>query len=184
MIATQAPPLTIDDYRLMPETGPRYQLIEGDLFMAPAPNRYHQDISGNIQFMLAKYLEKHPIGKLYNAPFDVYLDEINAHQPDLVFIAKRNFSILTDAGVEGAPDFIVEILSPKTAHLDKKPKRRVYARAGVKELWIVDPDTKLIHVYYLQKNAERPSATHSEKDTFASPHFPGLKISVAKVFKR
>ena len=98
MIATQAPPLTIEDYRLMPETGPRYQLIEGDLFMAPAPNRYHQDISANLQFMLAKYLEKHPIGKPYNAPFDVCLDEINAYQPDLVFIAKHNFSILTDAG--------------------------------------------------------------------------------------
>src|SRR5258705_5944565 len=98
MASVQMAPLTVEDYRLLPEAGPRYQLIEGDLFMAPAPNRYHQDISANIQLMLAKYLEKHPIGKLYDAPFDVYLDEINAHQPDLVFIAKRNYSILTDAG--------------------------------------------------------------------------------------
>ncbi len=177
-------PLTVEDYRLLPDAGPRYQLIEGDLFMAPAPNRYHQDISGNIFLILAKYLEKRPIGKLYTAPFDVYFDEINVHQPDLVFVSKKNRSVLTYAGAQGAPDFLVEILSPKTAELDKKPKRRVFARSGVKELWIIDPEKKLIRVYHLQKDAERPAATYSEKDTFASPQFPGLKIKGAKVFKR
>jgi Uma2 family endonuclease len=106
------------------------------------------------------------------------------HQPDLVFVSKKNRSVLTCAGAEGAPDFLVEILSPKTAELDKKPKRRVFARSGVKELWIIDPETKLIHVYYLQKDAERPAATYTEKDTFSSPHFPGLKIKGATVFKK
>jgi Uma2 family endonuclease len=168
---------------LLPDAGPRYQLIEGDLYMAPAPNRYHQEISGNIYLMLAKYLAKHTIGKLYTAPFDVYFDEINVHQPDLVFVSKKNRSILTCAGAEGAPDLLVEILSRKTAELDKKPKRRVFARSGVKELWIVDPDAKLVHVYFLQKDAERPAATWSERDTFASPHFPGLKIKGSTVFK-
>lgn len=144
MQAVQMEPLTVEDYRMMPETGPQYQLIEGDLFKAPAPNRFHQDISGNIYFLLRDYLETHPIGKLYEAPFDVYLDELNAHQPDIVFIAKANYAILTDAGAEGAPDFIVEILSPKTAFLDKKSKRKVYTRSGVKELWFVDPDTRLV----------------------------------------
>ncbi|HYT61939.1 MAG TPA: Uma2 family endonuclease [Haliangiales bacterium] len=184
MKALAMEPLTVEDYRSLPDGGPRYQLIEGDLFMAPAPNRYHQEISGNIYLLLAKYLEKHPIGKLYAAPFDVYFDEINVHQPDLVFVSRKNLSILTHAGAEGTPDFLVEILSPKTAGLDKKPKRRVAARSGVKELWIVDPETKLVHVYFLQKDAERPAATWSEKDTFASPHFPGLKIKGATVFKR
>lgn len=184
MSAIQAAPLTVEDYRLLPEGGPRYQLIEGDLFMAPAPNRYHQDISGNICFLLAKHLEKHPLGKLYTAPFDVYFDEINVHQPDVVFVSNKNKSILTHAGAEGAPDFVVEILSPKTAELDKKPKRRVFARSGVNELWIIDPEMKLVHVYFLQKDADRPAATYSEKDIFTSPHFPGLKISGAKIFKR
>jgi Uma2 family endonuclease len=184
MNAVQLPPLTVEDYRSLPETGPRYQLIEGDLFMAPAPNRYHQDISGNIQFLLRSYLEKHPIGKLYNAPFDVFLDEINAYQPDLVFVEKQNYSLLTDAGMEGTPDFVVEILSPNTAHLDKKAKRRVYLRAGVQELWLVDPETKLVHVYYLQKDAEHPAASYGQKETFTSPHFPGLKIKVSRIFKQ
>jgi len=184
MPTVQMEPLTVEDYRMMPEAGPRYQLIEGDLFMAPAPNRYHQDISGNIYFILRDYLEKHPIGKLYEAPFDVYLDQFNAHQPDIVFVSKSNYGILTDAGAAGAPDFIVEILSPKTAFLDKKSKRKVYARSGVKELWFVDPDTKTIQVYFLQDDPDRPAAAYSEKDTFTSAHFPGLKISGTKIFKR
>jgi len=101
-----------------------------------------------------------------------------------VFVSKKNRSVLTYAGAEGAPDLLVGILSPKTAELDKKPKRRVFARSGVKELWIIDPETKLIHVYYLQKDAERPAATCAEADTVTSPDFPGLKIKGATVFKR
>ena len=134
--------------------------------------------------MLQSYLEKHPIGKLYNAPFDVYLDETNVFQPDLVFIAKQNYSILTDAGVEGAPDLVVEILSSKTAHLDKKPKRRVYARSGVKEFWLVDPAVKLVHVYYLQEDSEQPAAAFGERETLTSARFPSLKINVSRIFKR
>ncbi len=176
-------PLTVEDYRLLPETGPRYQLIEGDLYMAPAPNRYHQDISGNIHYLIYNYLLKHPRGKVYAAPFDVYFDDINAHQPDIVYVAKNN-KILTAAGAQGAPDFLVEILSPKTAFLDKLSKRRVFARSGVKELWIVDPELKLINVYFLQKNPERPLATYSEQDTFTSPHFPGLKFKGARIFRQ
>jgi Uma2 family endonuclease len=183
MSSAQIAPLTVEDYRLLPEGGPRYQLIEGDLFMAPAPNRYHQDISANIFELLRAYVRRHRHGKVYYAPFDVYLDQINVHQPDILFIANKN-RILTDAGAEGAPDFIVEILSPKTAHLDTKSKRRIYARSGVKELWIVDPDLKAISVYHLQKDSEQPVATYSEKETFTSPHFPRLKFKGIKIFKR
>jgi Uma2 family endonuclease len=183
MNAVQMAPLTVEDYRLLPETGPRYQLIEGDLYMAPAPNRFHQDIAGNIYHIIRTYLEKRPRGKVYISPFDVYLDEINAHQPDVVYVAKQN-RILTDAGARGAPDFIAEVLSPKTAHLDKKPKRRVYTRCGVKEYWIVDPETQSIHVYFLQENPEQPAAIYSVQDTFSSSHFPGLKFKGKAIFQQ
>src|SRR5256885_7337745 len=182
MSSVQISPLTIKDYRLLPEGGPRYQLIEGDLYMAPAPNRFHQDISGNIFGLIHAYLKKHRIGKVYCAPFDVYLDENNVFQPDVLFVSKKN-NILTPAGAEGAPEFIVEILSPKTAFLDKKSKRRVYARCGVKELWIIDPDIKTIQIYFLQKDAGRPAANYTAKDTFTSPHFPGLKFKATEIFK-
>ena len=91
-------PLTPEDYRVLPDAGPPYQLIEGDLCLMPTPNRYHLDISDNLALVLGKYLEKHPIGKLYTAPFDVYFDEIDVHQPDLVFVSSKNRSVLTYPG--------------------------------------------------------------------------------------
>src|SRR5689334_3185039 len=127
MPAVRAPKLAKDDYRQLPDNGPRFQLIEGELYMSPVPNRYHQVISRNIAFLLLKHLEKNPLGELYHAPFDVYLSEHDVFQPDIVFVRKKNFDVLTDAGIEGTPDFVVEILSPSNAYLDKQAKLRVYA---------------------------------------------------------
>lgn len=152
--------------------------------MSPAPNRYHQEISRNIEYILMKYLEKHPIGKLYDAPFDVYLTEQNVFQPDKVFVANDRLFILTDDGAQGAPTLVIEILSGSTAHLDKKPKRKVYAGAGVPELWLVDPDTKFIEVYFLQHDPEKPAAICQENGSFTSPCFPGLQISAAEIFRQ
>jgi Uma2 family endonuclease len=176
--------LTADDYRLLPETGPRYQLIEGELFMSPAPNRYHQDISRNIEFILLKFLEQNPIGKIYHAPFDVFLSEHNVFQPDIVYVAKDRHFILTDAGAEGAPNLVVEILSGRTAHLDRNPKRKIFTATGVEELWIVDPENKTIEVYFLQRDAERPAAVCGAAGVLTSPCFPGLTITATDIFKQ
>ena len=101
-VNTNFPPLTMDNYKLLPETGPRYQLIQGDLYMAPAPNRFHQEISRNLEFELQGYLKHNPVGKLFHAPFDVYLDEINVFQPDIIVVLNERLGILTEAGAGGA----------------------------------------------------------------------------------
>ena len=176
--------VTAEDYRALPEDGKQYQLIEGDLYLAPAPNRFHQDISRNIAMCIANYLAAHPVGAIYNAPFDVYLDNDNVFQPDLVFVARENYRVFTDAGVEGVPDLVVEILSPSTAHLDRNAKQRVYAARGVRELWLVDPETTTVVVYYLDRNASQPAAVHTTTDRFTSSLFPDLVFSVAEFFKR
>jgi Uma2 family endonuclease len=184
MALTQPIMLTADDYRSMPETGPRYQLIDGDLIMSPAPNRYHQDITRNLEFLLLKYLEKRPIGKLYHAPFDVYLTQFNVFQPDILFVAKGRLSILTDAGAEGAPNLVIEILSPRTAILDRESKRKVYAREGVEELWLIDPACESITVFRLQENPEEPAAVYRLKDTLGSPCLPGFKLRARDIFRQ
>jgi Uma2 family endonuclease len=176
--------LTAEDYRALPEGGQQYQLIGGDLYMAPAPNRFHQDILLNIAVIIAKFLETQPVGKLYPAPFDVYLNNDNVFQPDLVFVARENYRVLTDAGVEGVPDLAIEILSPRTAKLDRTDKQRVYAESGVKELWLVDPETTTVAVYYLPKHPTQPAAVYSTADQFTSSLFPNLVFSVADFFKR
>jgi Uma2 family endonuclease len=121
IVRPDAPPLTVEQYRNLPETGPQYQLIDGDLYMAPAPNRYHQDIARNLEFILLRYLASNSIGVLYHAPFDVYLTEKDVFQPDIIIILNGNRHILTDVGAEGPPDFVVEILSPKTRSPERAP---------------------------------------------------------------
>jgi Uma2 family endonuclease len=184
VVRPHAPLLTVEEYRNLPETGPRYQLIEGDLYMSPAPNRFHQDISRNIQGALDRYLEKNPIGILYNAPFDVYLTNTDVFQPDLIVVLSANKSILTDAGAEGPPDFVVEILSPKTRKLDLVNKKRVYARLGVKELWIVDPESAAIIVYQFEVDTENSTKELIISDTIDTPLLPGFSMKVSATFKR
>jgi Uma2 family endonuclease len=173
---------TAEDYKNLPETGPRYQLVQGDLIVAPAPNRYHQEISGNLEFIFRAYLKEHPIGKVYHAPFDVYLDEHNIFQPDILFVSKERSGILTRQGAEGAPDLIIEILSPSSARLDLDRKRKVYARHGVIELWIIVPETRQVQVYRLQEQPNRPSAIYERTDAFESPLLPALRLEAAEIF--
>jgi Uma2 family endonuclease len=184
MAQVTARPLTKYDYWELPEAGPRYQLINGDLFMAPAPNRFHQDISRTIQFEMMKYLEAQPIGIVYNAPFDVILTDINVFQPDLTFFSERRRRFLTEKGAEGAPDLVVEILSPKTAHLDLDQKRVVYARTGVDELWVVDPEGEEVRVYHLREDPDLPKVILRSGDVLKTSLLPGLDISVKKIFQR
>ena len=176
--------LTIDDYRALPETGPRYQLIEGDLYLAPAPNRFHQDISRNLQFELHSYLKTNPIGKLYNAPFDVYLDEHNAFQPDLIVVLNEHAGILTETGAEGAPELVVEILSPKTRQLDLVNKKRVYATRGVRELWIIDPEPGIVTIHRFAEGGKESVSEAAESGVLMTPLLPGLKISARLLYER
>jgi Uma2 family endonuclease len=183
MAVRQTALLTAENYRALPETGPRYQLVQGELHMSPAPNRYHQEISANIEFLLRKYLAEHPIGKLYDAPFDVYLSDHDVFQPDILFVHQDRLSILTKEGADGAPTLVVEVLSPSTAFLDQSAKKRVYTETGVEELWLVDPETKRLTAYRLQENTNHPAAVCGERDYFTSPCFPSLVIQGKEIFK-
>jgi Uma2 family endonuclease len=150
--------------------------------VAPAPNRFHQVISRNLEFILLRYLDQHPIGELYHAPFDVYLSDIDVFQPDILIVLNENLSILTKAGAKGAPDLIVEILSPKTRHLDLDLKRQIYFREGVRELWIIDPIPETVVVYRFDEDKEKPVQTLHPNESLRSPWLPGLKIDLVHVF--
>jgi Uma2 family endonuclease len=181
---TNFPPLTVENYKLLPEIGPRYQLIQGDLYMAPAPNRFHQEISRNLQFELHSYLKGNPIGKLFNAPFDVYLDELNVFQPDLIIVLNERLGILSEQGAEGAPELVVEILSPKTRRLDLVNKKQEYARAGVQELWIIDPDLRTIMIHRFASDGVEKFQQVSEQDRLATDLLPGFNLAVKTIFER
>src|ERR1700719_3894656 len=183
-VNTNFPPLTVENYKLLPETGPRYQLIQGDLYMAPAPNRFHQEISRNLQFELHSYLKHNPIGKLFDAPFDVYLDEVNVFQPDLVIVLNERLGILSEQGAEGAPELVVEILSPKTRRLDLVNKNREYSRSGVKELWFIDPDLRTATIHRFSSDGVEKIQQVNEEDTVATDLLPGFSLALEIIFER
>jgi Uma2 family endonuclease len=183
MERAEALAITVHDYMGMPEGPPYYQLIDGDLYMSPSPNWRHQGIIGNIYKKISVYLEKNDIGQVFMAPLDVVLSETNVYQPDVLFFSNNRKKILGERCIEGAPDFVVEILSGSTAHLDRGHKRKIYARTGVKELWFVDPNLKEIEVFDLKRSPDTPSATFSSTDKFTSALFPGLKFAGTEIFR-
>lgn len=145
MPLTKEKRLTTTYYKLLPEGAP-YQLIEGELIITPAPNPRHQIISANI-FEKVRVLTK-GLGVCLYSPVDVYLDDENAFQPDVVFISNNRRDIIKEDGIYGVPDLVIEILSPSTASYDLKEKFGVYERSGVKEYWIVDPEVNSVEVYF------------------------------------
>ncbi|MGD0091456.1 MAG: Uma2 family endonuclease [Planctomycetota bacterium] len=174
--------ITYAEYRALPETGPRYQLIEGDLVMSPAPSFFHQRLSGRLYRSLGTFVAEHRLGEVLYAPLDLILDEENVLQPDLVFIAASQENIIAPEGLRGAPALCVEILSPRTSELDTGIKRRLYARFGVEEYWLVSPEEKRIYVYRLQENASAPAKILGLGDTLTSALFPGWAMRLEEFF--
>ena len=180
----EAERLTAEDYRAMPDDGRRYQLIDGKLHMAPAPNSYHQEIVWNLSGILFRYIDAHPIGRIYPAPYDVYLSEGDVLQPDLLFLSNSRRNLRKEDGLYGAPDLVIEVLSVSTSQLDKKKKRAIYARTGVKEMWLVDPILQQIHLYDFARDPAKAVRLVEDDESFETPLLPGLIVSAAEVFKR
>ena len=114
---------TYEDYAKLPEGSP-YQLIGGDLIMVPAFTPYHQRISRKIEFLLLQHVERNDLGEVLYSPIDVYFGEEDTFQPDIIFISKERSAIIGETKIEGAPDLIIEILSPSTAYYDLGRKEK------------------------------------------------------------
>ena len=184
MIATERRRLTVEDYRKLPEDDWRYQLIDGEIVIVPALNFFHQRILMNLLRILDQYVEERQLGQVLCAPLDVYLDDNNVYQPDVLFISHDRVSIIRDDGLHGAPDFVLEVLSPHTARYDLNAKRAGYARSGVREFWLVYPEAKRVDVFNLEKNPDQSAASYSLGQSFHSFLFPDLEIATDKIFAR
>lgn len=184
MNRTAADVFTVEDYRAMPEGPPYYQLIEGELIMSPSRNRYHQEIIGNVYALLREHVRRQRLGFVYVAPIDVFLSEVDVVQPDVLFVSRGRKNVLRDDGVHGGPDLVVEIVSPSNGPLEKRRKLPLYARNGVKEEWLIEPNLEQIHRYDFTANAAKPVRIVDSEETFETPLFPGLTINAADVFRR
>ena len=182
---TPAVKLTYDDFVLFPDDGQRHELIEGEHVVTPAPNASHQQIAGTIYALIWNYLEAHPIGELFIAPFDVVMSEFTVVEPDILYLSKeRAATTLTDLHVRGVPELVVEVLSKSTRRRDETVKRALYERMGVTEDWLVDPKAATVRVY--RREGERfTSATKlTPPEMLGTPLLAGLAISLERVFRQ
>ena len=174
--------LTYADWRRLPEDGTRYELIAGELLMSPAPSVRHQRISMALAIALNVHLQATGEGIVLAAPTGVYLSDEDVVEPDLLVVLTEHADRLGEQVVEGAPDLVVEILSPGTARRDLVAKRELYARAGIPEYWIVDSEGGSVEVLALQAGAYVRAGLYARADTLRSPLLAALEIPLQEVF--
>jgi Uma2 family endonuclease len=172
---------TYEDYVRLPDER-RYEVIDGELYLTPAPTPYHQLVGKRIGFLLDTYVQSGGLGEVFLAPCDLVLSKFDVLQPDVFFIAEERRSIIGEKYISEAPDLVVEVLSPSTADRDRVKKAARYAKFGVKEMWIADPAAKTIEVYVASEGEFRRDREYVEPDVLRSPLLPGLEIPLARVF--
>jgi Uma2 family endonuclease len=145
---------TVDDYVLLGETDTPCELINGDLIKSSAPNPYHQRVSKKLFKLLDRASTN--FGEVFYAPIDLYIDQKNVFQPDLLVISKPKSSLITNRGIEGPPEIVIEIISPSNVFIDRNTKKKNYLDFGVQEYWIVDPGNRTLEIYAPQTGKDIP----------------------------
>lgn len=173
--------VTYRDYAALPDDGRRYQVLDGELCVTPAPGTRHQIISANIFAALYAHVKARGLGLVLSAPTDVILSEGSGDtsivQPDILFIAADRLARISPRGIEGAPTLAVEILSPMTTELDRHGKRGLYARHGVPYYWIADGEARAIEMYRSADGAYELLARSAGDPMIAAEPFPGLALT-------
>jgi Uma2 family endonuclease len=173
--------LTYSDYVLLPEDGKIHEIIDGEHYKTPAPETYHQTLSGRIQFQLYEQIQERESGVVFTAPTDVQLSDIDVVQPDLLVILAARKSIILPSKVIGAPDLVIEIISESTGRKDRELKLGLYQKAGVPEYWLVDPKSQQITVYRLKKSGRYESAG-SFHDEVCYQAIEGVTVDLSRVW--
>ncbi|HWL94122.1 MAG TPA: Uma2 family endonuclease [Phycisphaerae bacterium] len=171
--------LTYEDFCALPDDGRRYEIIDGDLFMSPSPEIPHQTVVINLAAILHQHVRKEKLGKVLVAPSDVLLGEHDIVEPDIIFISKERLSIVTQKNIQGAPDLLIEVLSPSTSRRDVRDKRNLDARSGVRYYWMLDSHGPRVTELQLTEGEYAVVKELSGDAIFEPACFPDLKINLA-----
>src|SRR5688572_14392514 len=182
MSVPQSLRFTYEDYALLPEDR-RYEVIDGELYLTPAPTPFHQLVKQRIEQFLLAHVGERRLGEVLDAPCDVVLSRFDILQPDIFFISSRRMGAIGEKYISDAPDLVVEVLSPGTRKRDRFLKARQYAHFGVREMWIADPDKKTIEVFVAGAGERfRRESLYAGEEVLRSPLLPGLEVTLARVF--
>jgi Uma2 family endonuclease len=184
-VAQGAPKLTYEDLVLLPDDGKRHELIDGAHFVTPSPNTRHQAIVTHLAGVLDAFVRARGLGRAFVAPYDVVFSPCDVVEPDLIFVSAARLEVLTAAHAVGAPDLVIEILSPSTRRRDEVLKRDLYEARGVAEYWLIDPEAETVKV--LRREGERFGRARllslRDGDVLETALLPGLELPLATVFE-
>ena len=184
MATEQQVRLTYQDYLDMPESDDRYELIDGELYMAPTPIPEHQIFLFYLAKVVEEFVTRNRLGRIIISPQDVIIHEDIVVQPDMMFVSNERLHIIKWGHyVQGAPDLVVEVLSPSTARYDRTLKRERYAQFGVREYWIVDIVARTIEVNVSDGSKFTVDSVYGEGGTVKSPLLSGLEFDMREVFE-
>jgi Uma2 family endonuclease len=173
---------TYEDYARLPDEGKHFEVVNGVLVMAPAPDLDHQSITLRISHYLLVHVELAGLGRVFPAPVDVVLGQRDVFQPDVVVVLNAHLDRLARQKIMGAPDLVVEIASPATAAYDRLTKYAIYARSGVAEYWIVKPANHTVEVLVLERSEYHSLGIFSGRANLPSRVVPGLPACVEQFF--
>lgn len=175
---------TYEDYRRLPDDGWRYEVVRGELHMAPAPSAKHQATVRNLAFLFMLHLRESRAGRIYFSPIDVLLPRGlgSPVQPDLIFISEEQRAVVREQSIEGAPDLIAEVLSPSNWLDDRRIKFEAYAEAGVREYWLLDPREETVEVYALHGGSYELLDRFASGAEIRSEVLPGFTPAVDEIF--
>jgi Uma2 family endonuclease len=185
-MSASAVKLTYADLLALPDDRMRHELIDGEHYVSAAPAWRHQIVLGNLFWIIKSFVRAHRLGEVSFAPTDVFLSDFDVVEPDLLFVGLARLAQIEERVVRGAPDLAVEVLSPSTRNRDLTIKRRVYRQFGVTEYWIVDPAQETIEICRGGGSWSRAAESLGRAagpQTFASPLFPGLVLSLEQIFE-
>ena len=174
--------LTYRELSQWPDDGRRHELIDGEHFVTASPSLDHQVVLRELLTELTLYFRRTRSGRAFPAPLDVVLTDFDVVEPDIVVVLDPITDRRAEAVVRGAPDLIIEILSPSTEARDRGLKRHLYERFGVPEYWLVNPDRRTVEVLRRSGEALATAADLGEGDTLTTPLLPGLDIAIEQLF--
>ncbi|RKY62808.1 MAG: Uma2 family endonuclease [Candidatus Latescibacterota bacterium] len=170
------------DYLFLPDDGKRYEVIDGEVYMTPAPTTGHQDVLGRLWDIVFRFVSARGMGRVFFAPVDVVLSDYDVVQPDLIYVGRDREDIVHREGIRGAPDWVVEVTSPTTSLRDRVEKRALYERYGVGEYWVVDPEARQVEVWILEEGKYRGPEVYVAEDEVPVWTVPGLTVPLERVF--
>jgi Uma2 family endonuclease len=177
---------TYSEFARLPESGStRYEIIDDELVVTPSPGTRHQRILAELLTRIHGFAKAHDLGQVFPGPLDVLFAEGDCLEPDILFVRKDHLDLLSDRGVEGTPDLVIEVVSPSTAHRDRSVKLDRYRLYGVPEYWVVDPDEHTVEVWKLAEGATE-AVVHGAGGTLVwSPDAggPSLEIELNELFE-